>query len=326
MVDNNSQHPLKLIACNSNPDLFREISDKLNHPLVDAMIGQFSDGETRIELNESVRDGYVVILQSTCPPVNHHWMELYTIIDAVRRSGAHKIVVAMPYFGYARQDKKHKGRVPITAQMVASMLEHVGITRLVAVDLHNEAIEGFFRIPVDHLTAEHILCNQIRKDGWTEEDCVIASTDAGGVARAYEVAKMLGLPIIVSSKHRAEPGASEVVGAMGDPDGRRISIVEDMVASGGSIDKATDYLMSRGAEAVRVYATHGIFCANAVDVIADSQIEMVTVTNTIPSRPETEKCSKIVYAEGMGNLLARAIELNHTGKSLSNLVATGTSD
>ena len=314
---NPSTKPMKLIAGNSNPELWQEISDQLGLTLTKTHVGRFSDGEIRVKVEESVRDAYCFILQSTCDPVNEHLMELLILIDSLRRASAYRIGVVTPYYGYARQDKKVQPREPISARLVANLMENTGADRLLAMDLHSNAIQGFFNIPVDHLTAANVLCDYMFSDGWSEKDCVVVSPDVGGVERASYVADRLGLPIAIIAKRRPEPNVAEVVEVVGDVKGRRAIIFDDMIDTAGSICKGAERLMRDGAKAVRVFAAHGIFSGEAVRRILESPIELVTVTNTIPPRPGTQ-VPKIRYIS-VAQLLAEAIRRNYMGMSISSL-------
>jgi ribose-phosphate pyrophosphokinase len=256
-------------------------------------------------------------LQSTCAPVNENVMELLIMIDALNRASAYRIAAVTPYYGYARQDKKVKPREPISARLVANMIENTGADRLLAMDLHSNAIQGFFNIPVDHLTSANVLCDYIYSDGWAEPDCVVVSPDVGGVERASYVADRLGLPIAIIAKRRPEPNVSEVIEVVGDVKDKRAIIFDDMIDTAGSINNGAERLMESGAKAVRVFAAHGIFSGKAVTNILESPIELVTVTNTIPMRPDTD-IRKIRYVS-VAQLLAEAIRRNHKGISISSL-------
>jgi len=315
---NRTSRPLKLIAGNSNPEMWAEVSAMLGAPLIDGQVGRYSDGEIRIKVDESVRDSVCFVLQSTCSPVNENLMELLLLIDAMRRASVYSISVVLPYYGYARQDKKLAPREPISARLVANLIETAGATRVLGMDLHSNALQGFFNIPVDHLTAANVLCDYIYSDGWADQsDCVVVSPDVGGVERAYHVADRLHLPIAIIAKRRPAPNVAEVIEVVGDVRGKRAILFDDMVDTAGSIRIGAQRLKDEGAAAVRVYATHGIFSGDAVKNILDSPIEKVTVTNTIPSRPETQ-IEKIRYIS-VSELIAEAIRRNHRGESISSL-------
>jgi ribose-phosphate pyrophosphokinase len=312
-----STHPLVLIAGNSNRELWDEISEHLGIPLTNAVVSQFSDGEIRVQVEESVRDSHCFLLQSTCAPVNRHLMELLILIDSLRRASAYSIAAVTPYYGYARQDKKVKPREPITARLVANLIENTGAGRLLAMDLHSNSIQGFFNIPVDHLTAANLLCDYIYSDGWSNKDCVVVSPDVGGTERAKYVADRLHLPIAIIAKRRSEPNKSEVIELVGDVNGKRAIMYDDMIDTAGSICNGAARLLEQGAKAVRVFASHGIFSGEAVKRIQESPIDLVTVTNTIPRTPETN-ISKIRHIS-VAPILAEAIRRNHMGMSISSL-------
>ena len=325
------RRPLRLIAGSSNPALWQEISDHLELPLTERVLSRFSDGEIRVKVEESVRDTHCFILQSTCHPVNDHIMELLLLEDALYRASAYRIAVVTPYYGYARQDKKVKPREPISARLVANLIEKTGADRLLAMDLHSNAIQGFFNIPVDHLTAANVLADYMRNDGWDEPDCVVVSPDVGGVERASYVADRLNLPIAIIAKRRPEPNVSEVVEVVGDVRGRRAIIFDDIIDTAGSIRNGAIRLMESGAKAVRVFASHGILSGDAVKNIMDSPIELLTVTNTIAPRDGLVEAlaqgsqggngagtSKLRYVS-VAPLLAEAIRRNHAGISISSL-------
>lgn len=312
-----STHPLVLIAGNSNPELWEEISEHLGIPLTNAIVGRFSDGEIRVQVEESVRDAHCFLLQSTCHPVNENLMELLILIDSLRRASAYNIAVVTPYYGYARQDKKVKPREPITARLVANLIEDTGASRLLAMDLHSNSIQGFFNIPVDHLTAANLLCDYIYSDGWANKDCVVVSPDVGGTERAKYVADRLHLPIAIIAKRRSEPNQSEVIELVGDVKGKRAIMYDDMIDTAGSIVNGAERLLDAGAKAVRVFASHGIFSGEAVKRIQESKIDLVTVTNTIPRKPDVN-INKIRHIS-VAPILAEAVRRNHMGMSISSL-------
>jgi ribose-phosphate pyrophosphokinase len=312
-----TERSLKLIAGNSNSEMWTEISEHLGVPLLNCTVTRFSDGEIRVKVDESIRDSFCFVLQSTCAPVNEHIMELLLLIDALRRASAYRIGVVMPYYGYARQDKKLGPREPISARLVANLIENTGADRVLGTDLHSNALQGFFNIPVDHLTAANILCDRMFADGWADDDCVVVSPDVGGVERASYVANRLNLPIAIIAKRRPEVNVAEVIEVVGNVQGKRAIIFDDMIDTAGSVRIGAQRLIDNGARAVRVYATHGIFSGEAVKNILDSPIELVTVTNTIPARPETT-IPKIRYIS-VSSLIAEAIRRNHRGESISSL-------
>ncbi|MCC7479697.1 ribose-phosphate pyrophosphokinase [bacterium] len=313
-----TERPLMLIGGNSNPALWEEVSQNLGLPLTKCTVSRFSDGEVRVKIDESVRDAYCFILQSTCAPVNDNLMELLLIIDALHRASAYRIGVVTPYYGYARQDKKLAPREPISARLVANLIEQTGASRVLAMDLHSNAIQGFFNIPVDHLTAANELCDYMFSDGWAEQgDCVVVSPDVGGVERASYVADRLNLPIAIIAKRRPEPNVAEVIEVVGHVKGKRCILFDDMIDTAGSLKAGATRLMESGATAVRAYATHGIFSGNAVQNVLESPVELMTVTNTIPQRDATN-VERIRYIS-VARLIAEAIRRNYMGMSISSL-------
>jgi ribose-phosphate pyrophosphokinase len=312
-----SRRELKLIGGNSNPELWAEVGNNLGIELTHATVSRFSDGEIRVKVEESVRDTVCFIMQSTCAPVNDNLMEMLLILDALRRASAYSIGCVMPYYGYARQDKKLQPREPISARLVANLFEQNGASRMLAMDLHSNSIQGFFNIPVDHLTAANLLCDYMRNDGWDEPDCVVVSPDVGGVERASYAADRLNLPIAIIAKRRPEPNVAEVVEVVGDVKGKRCIIYDDMIDTAGSTTAGAVKLMEYGAKAIRLFATHGIFSGEAVRRIQESPIELVTVTNTIPRRPDTA-IPKMRFIS-VASLVAEAIRRNHMGMSISSL-------
>ncbi len=312
-----TERPLMLIGGNSNPGLWEEVSQNLGLPLTKCTVSRFSDGEVRVKIEESVRDAYCFILQSTCAPVNDNLMELLLIIDALHRASAYRIGVVTPYYGYARQDKKLAPREPISARLVANLIENAGASRLLAMDLHSNAIQGFFNIPVDHLTAANELCDYMFSDGWAEGDCVVVSPDVGGVERASYVADRLNLPIAIIAKRRPEPNVAEVIEVVGHVKGKRCILFDDMIDTAGSLKAGATRLMEHGATSVRAYASHGIFSGSAVQNILESPVELMTVTNTIPMRDATN-VERIRYIS-VARLIAEAIRRNYMGMSISSL-------
>jgi ribose-phosphate pyrophosphokinase len=313
----NGKHPLKLIAGNANPDLAAAIAKKLGRTLTPATVERFADGEVQVKIHESVRGAHCVIIQGTSAPVNDHLMELLVITDALQRARAFTIDAAIPYFGYGRQDKKLEPREPITARLVANMIECAGVNQVMALGLHNPSVQGFFNIPVDGLTAIKLIAVQIRKDGWAKEDCVVVAPDVGGAKTAEDLAEKMGLPLAVNLKRRPMPGKSKVSRVIGDVAGRRCILVDDMIDGAGSIEAGSEKLFDEGAKAVRAYATHGVFSGPAVERIVRSRIELVTVTNSIPQSPKTS-VSKIRYIS-VANLFAEVIRRNWMGLSISPL-------
>ena len=309
---------LKLISGNANPELSREISAALGIELCDAAVDRFSDGEIRIRIRETVRGADVFVIQPTCPPVNEHLMELLLIIDAARRASARKVIVVMPYYGYARQDRKHTGRVPISARLVANLLETAGADRVLTMDLHVGQIQGFFNIPVDNLRSDWIFAEHIRTHVDGLENAVIVSPDAGGAVRARMVAEQIDLPLAILEKRRSHDGSVvDVMNVIGDVDGKVAILVDDILSSGGTLVKAAARLREHGATDVRAYCTHGIFAGEALRNLAGSPLKRVVVTNTI-FREQAEKSGIVDYIS-VGEHLAKTIHRIFENKSVSHL-------
>lgn len=306
---------LQLFTGNAHHALAESLSAELELPLGRAIVGQFRNGETRIKLDENVRGSDVFILQPTCDPVNHHIVELLLIIDALRRASASRITAVMPYYGYAKQEKKTSGREPISAKLVANLLTTAGANRILAVDFHAPAIEGFFDIPVDHLRATPLLARAFR-DRVPDEDVVVVSPDAGGVARAEDFRRRVGGSLAIISKQHPGPDATETLEMVGDVDGRTAVIVDDMISTGGTLIEAAQMLKDRGASSIHVAATHGIFAGDAVERIVASEIERLFVTDSLPIPPAAASKSEVV---SVAPLLAEAIMRTHKGLSISAL-------
>ena len=283
----NTSTPL-LFSGNSNIDLAREIAQRMNTRLGNALVDKFKNDECRIEIRENVRGAEVFVIQSVCRApngnsVNDSLMELLIMIDALRRASAYRITAVVPYYGYAKQDKKSKGREPITAKLVANLIEKAGAARLVTLDLHAAQIQGFFDLPVDNLVAAPTLCSHLKLQGLEGRNIVVVSPDAGGVPRAENFSKRLHADIAIVFKRRPEPDVSEVTEIVGDVKGKIAVVVDDMISTGGTLAKAAEALIKRGATQVYTCATHGIFAGDAVRVLAESPIEKIIVTNTLPN-------------------------------------------
>jgi ribose-phosphate pyrophosphokinase len=281
-------HKPLLFSGNSNPDLAREIAQKMETRLGSALVDKFKNEECRIEVRENVRGSEVFVVQSICrglngQTVNDSLMELLLMIDALSRASAYRISAVVPYYGYAKQDKKTKGREPISAKLVANLRATAGAKRLVTLDLHAAQIQGFFDIPVDNLEATPTLCAYLKSQGLEGDQIVVVSPDAGGVARAEKFAKRLRSTLAIVFKRRPEPDVSEVTEIVGDVSGRVAVVVDDMISTGGTLAKAAEALIKRGATKVVTCATHGIFAGDAVRVLNESPIERVIITNSIPN-------------------------------------------
>ena len=306
---------LQVFAGNSNVELAREITSHLRLNLGRAMVGQFKNGETRIKIEENVRGSDVFVVQSLTTPVDHHLMELLIMIDAMRRASAKRITAVVPYYGYAKQEKKTTGREPITAKLVANLITTAGAERLLTMDLHAPAIEGFFDIPVDHLQAGPLLVDYFREKEL--RNVVVVSPDAGGVGRANKFRERIGASLAIIAKQRPEPDVSEVIEMVGDVDGKTAIIVDDMISTGGTLVEAAKALHDRGAARIFACATHGIFAGAAFNEMAGSHLEEIVVTNTIVLPPEADTAR--IRSMSVAALFAEAIMRIHKDLSLSTL-------
>jgi len=281
----------------------------------DAFVGAFPDGETQVKINENVRGADVFVIQSTCPPVNNNLMELLIMIDALRRASAKRITAVIPYYGYARQDRKVQPRVPISAKLVANLLVTSGADRVLAMDLHVTQIQGFFDIPVDHLFAAPVLIDYFREKGIS--DFVVVSPDAGGVERARAFAKRLNAPLAIIDKRRTETNEAKVMHVVGDVKGKNAIVIDDMIDRAGSLWEAVRALKDHGAERVFYGATHPVFSPPALERIEQADVEEVVVTNTIPV-PQEKLLPKIKVLS-VAELLGEAIARIHKEESVSSL-------
>lgn len=307
---------LKLIAGNSNLPLARGISDYLGIPMVDAVVGKFSDGEVAVQINESVRGADLFVIQSTCPPVNDNLMELLIIIDALRRASARRITAVIPYYGYARQDRKVQPRVPITSKLVADLLTTAGANRLLTMDLHAGQIQGFFNIPVDNLFATPVLIEYIKK--LKLSDIILVSPDAGGVERTRNFAKRLNASMAIIDKRRDRPNESEVMNIIGDVKGKNAFIIDDMIDTGGTLTKAATALMQQGAESVYACCTHAVLSGNAMERINLSDLEKMVITDTIPAKEKISNSTKLEVLS-VADLIGETIYRINVDKSVSSL-------
>ncbi|MEE1038608.1 MAG: ribose-phosphate pyrophosphokinase [Eubacterium sp.] len=313
-MKNNAFSGVKLFAGNSHKALAQEIADILGLPLADAMVKQFSDGETAVTLNETVRGVDCYIIQSTCAPVNDNLMEVLILIDAMKRASAGRINVVMPYYGYARQDRKAKDRDPITAKLVADMLETAGADRVITMDLHAAQIQGYFDIPVDHLLGMPVLVEYFKKNPL--KNLVVVSPDHGSVPRARKMAEPLNAPIAIIDKRRPEPNKSEIMNIIGDIEGKDCIVIDDMIDTAGTICNAGKALMELGATSVRAGATHAVLSGPAIERLEESPFEEVVLLNTIPvAEGVSEKFKSISVAP----LFAEAIRRVHNNEVVSDL-------
>ncbi|WP_303929435.1 ribose-phosphate pyrophosphokinase [Veillonella parvula] len=306
---------LKIFTGNANPALAKEICDYLGLPLGEAFVGRFNNGEVQIMIDESVRGKDVFIIQPTSYPVNDNLMELMVMADALKRASARHITAVVPYYGYARQDRKTRGREPITAKLVANLMQTAGITRLVTVDLHAGQIQGFFDVPVDHLFGASILAKYINEKNM--EDVIVVSPDLGGVTRARDLADRIGAPIAIIEKKRPEPGVAKVMNLIGDVAGKNCIIIDDIVDTAGSLVEGAKALEEFGAKSVTAAVTHAVLTDPASERIANSNIKELIVTNTIPL-PENCKLSNITQLS-VAPLLGEAIMRIFHEVSVSNL-------
>jgi ribose-phosphate pyrophosphokinase len=278
----------KLFSGTANPKLAEEIAYYLDRPLSKITVNRFSDGEINVQIGESIRGVDCFIIQPTCAPANDNLMELLIITDAMRRASAKSITAVVPYFGYARQDRKAAPRVPISAKLVANMMEKAGIDRVVTIDLHAGQIQGFFDIPVDNLYGSIVFFDYFKE--MKLENPIIASPDIGGVARARYFANKLGLDMVIVDKRRERANVSEVMNIIGDVEGKDVILIDDMVDTAGTMVKAAKALKEKGAKSVRAFATHGVLSGPAIERIKDSVLEELLITDTIPF---TKECKKI---------------------------------
>ncbi|MBC2860621.1 MULTISPECIES: ribose-phosphate pyrophosphokinase [Stappia] len=271
---------MKIVAGNSNRALAEEISSYLGAPLAKCQVRRFADQEIFVELQENVRGEDVFVLQSTSFPANDHLMELLIVIDALRRSSAKRITAVVPYFGYARQDRRASGRTPISAKLVANLITHAGAHRVLTLDLHAGQIQGFFDIPTDNLFAAPVMTRDI-KERYSTDNVMVVSPDVGGVVRARALAKRIDAPLAIVDKRRDKPGESEVMNIIGDPSGRDCILVDDIVDSGGTLCNAAEALLAQGAKSVTAYITHGVLSGGAVARVSSSKLKELVITNSI---------------------------------------------
>ncbi len=303
---------------NANPSMAAEIASHLGIEVGAATIGRFSDGEVTVEINQNVRARDVFVVQSTCAPTNESEMELLIMVDALKRASAERISAVIPYFGYARQDRRPRSsRVPISAKMVADLLQTVGVARVLTMDLHADQIQGFFNIPVDNIYASPVLLGDLRQKNY--HDLIVVSPDVGGVVRARALAKQLGCDLAIIDKRRPKANVSEVMNVIGEIDGRNCVIMDDMIDTAGTLVKAAEVLKERGAQKVYAYCTHPVFSGPAVERISKGNaLDEVVVTNTIPLSEAARACKKIRQLT-VAPLIAETIQRIASGESVMSL-------
>lgn len=306
---------LMVFSGNANPELANEIARTLGIPLGNAGVSLFSDGEINIEIRENVRGNDVFVVQPTCAPTNRHLMELIFMIDALRRASAGRITAVVPYFGYARQDRRVRSvRVPISAKVVADMLSNAGVDRVLTVDLHAEQIQGFFNCTVDNVYGAPVLLGDIERQNY--ENLQVVSPDVGGVVRARAVAKQLDCDLAIIDKRRPSSNQSEVMNLIGEVEGRTCVLVDDIVDTAGTLCKAAEALKKNGATKVVAYATHAVLSGSAIENIKNSQLDELVVTNSIPLREDARKCGKI-RTLSLGKLLGESVRRISNEESIS---------
>ena len=307
---------LKIFSGSAHPQLTREIADFLGIPVGQARLRRFPDSEVSFQIDENIRGTDVFIVQPTSNPVDQHLMEMLIMVDAFRRSSAARITTVVPYYGYARQDRKDKPRVPISAKLVANLLSAAGTHRVLTMDLHKAQIQGFFDIPVDHLFAAPVIIEYLARLHYPR--LTIVSPDAGGAERARAYAKRLDAELAVVDKRRSEDGTAEVMNVIGDVEGRTCILQDDIIDTAGTIQKAATALKNAGAERVLACAVHGVLSGPAIERIEHSPVDQMIVTNTIPLRGEAQNCKKIVVLS-VARLLGQAIRSIHEETSVSSL-------
>jgi len=308
---------LKLFTGNAHPELAKKIAKYLKVSLGDITVSKFCDGEILVKINENIRGHDVFIIQSTCPPVNEHIMEMLVMIDAFKRSSARRITAIIPYYGYARQDRKDQPRVPITAKLVSNLYVSAGADRVLAMDLHADQLQGFFDIPFDHLYAAPVLVEYFLNNGFNKDNCVVVSPDVGGIKQARGFAKRLGVEIALVDKRRIDSQNTEAVNIIGDVKGKDVILVDDMVSTAGSLVEAAKALKENGANDIMAAITHPVLVGPAIERIKYSHLKKLVITDTIPL-PEDKRIDKIEVLS-VANLLGEAIKRIHKSESVSSL-------
>ncbi len=306
---------LMVFTGNANPDLAKKIVDHLGMPLGNVSVSQFSDGEIAVELHDNVRGRDVFVVQSTCAPTNDNLMELIVMVDALRRASAGRITAVVPYFGYARQDRRvRSARVPITAKVVADMMVGVGVDRVLTVDLHAEQIQGFFDVPVDNVYGSPVLLEDIEAQKF--EDLIVVSPDIGGVVRARAVAKQLGIDLAIIDKRRPRANVAEVMHIIGEIEGRTCLLVDDIIDTAGTLCSAAKALKAQGAKKVVAYCTHPVLSGKAIENLNNSELDQLVVADSIPLSQAAQECSRI-RSLSLSKMLAEAMRRLSNEESLS---------
>lgn len=306
---------LVILGGNSNPELTAELAEQLGTHPADVMAGRFPEGEIHVQIRENIRGKDIFIIQSTCMPPNDNLMELLILIDAARRASAKRITAVLPFFGYARQDRKDKPRVPITAKLVANLITTAGANRVLTMDLHAGQIQGFFDIPVDHLYSINVIGDYVRKKGL--KDFTVVSTDIGGIRMARAYANLLGAPLAIIDKRREDATQTHVMNIIGEVKGRNILIVDDLVSTAGSLVEAARALKEGGSRDIYAAVVHPVLAGPAIERIKKSEIKELIVTNSIPLSPE-KRIDKLTQLS-IANLLAEAVRRIHLNESISTL-------
>jgi ribose-phosphate pyrophosphokinase len=308
--------PLKVFSGRAHPALTDEICQRLGVEPGHVTLYSFSDGETYVQIDENVRGADVFVIQPTSPPVNDHLMELLIMLDAFKRSSARRVTAVLPYYGYARQDRKDKPRVPITSKLVADLITAAGADRVLTLDLHAAQIQGFFNIPVDHLFAAPVIIGALKK--LNLPDLTIVSPDAGGVERARAFAKRLGATLAIIDKRRVAKNQTEVMNIIGEVEGRNVFVVDDIIDTAGTLIHSVDALLAQGAKSISASCTHAVLSGPAITRINGSQLQQVITTNSMPTADKEAECPKL-RSLSIGELLGEAIKRIHNEDSVSSL-------
>ena len=313
---------LKIFSGRANPQLAKDICDFLHLDLGSIELGKVPDGENFCKIQEDVRGRDVYLIQPTCPPVNDNLLELLIMIDSCKRASAARITAVIPYYGYARQDRKDEGRVPITAKLVANLITRAGADRVLAMDLHAPQIQGFFDVPVDHLYAAPALTKYFQNQAFDPEDIVVVSPDEGSIKRAFGHSKRIGGKLAIIDKHRENAVRTQQKNIIGGPvEGKICLMFDDMISTGGSICGAAKLVHEAGAREIHLAATHGVLCGPAIKLLREAPIKSLVITNTIPLTPEKRLDS--IHVLTVAPLLAEAIRRIHSNKSISQMFTTG---